>query len=206
MFSLILIYEESVEIVARDRREGRKGISEKRNQLRGADITIKNNTMGGIVLKSDINGGSIYHLQEYGEVEEISFAELQSIVKKLKKLFDDCAILIDDVYSPTNDELTIEDVEEVLGIKHRNMKEIPDEYYCDELLLDLSFDEFEDEIKGLDNASILRLIEKAIILYKEGEFSNFNKMSLLEKRANIEYVFEDVSRSMKDIRNDIDLL
>ena len=64
----------------------------------------------------------------------------------------------------------------------------------------------EEEIKSLPLSIIDRLMDRAIILYKQGEFSNFNKMSLLEKKLGLEYVFEDVDRSIKPIRSNTDLL
>ena len=102
--------------------------------------------------------------------------------------------------------MTIEDVKIVLGLKERGVEEIPDEYYLDEVLLDFTLDEYEEEINSLPKSVINRLLDRAIILYKQGEFSNFNKMSLLEKKLGIEYVFEDIDRSMRPIRSDIDLL
>ena len=50
-----------------------------------------------------------------------------------------------------------------------------------------------------------RLLERAILLYRQGEFANFNKMSLLEKKLGLEYIFEDIDRSKKKIKSDIDL-
>ena len=53
---------------------------------------------------------------------------------------------------------------------------------------------------------IKRLIERAIYLYKEKEFSNNFKMSYLEKKLGVQHVFEDVDRSMKEIKSDVNEL
>ena len=90
--------------------------------------------------------------------------------------------------------------------EERDVEEVPDEYYLDEVLLDFTLDEYEEEVNSLPKSVINRLLDRAIILYKQGEFSNFNKMSLLEKKLGIEYVFEDIDRSMRPVRSDIDLL
>ena len=196
--------------MARDRERRRdnerKTISEKRNQLKGADVSIKNNTLAKIVLKSRINGGSLYILENNGDIEDMPFSELNDIYKKHRKMFENFEILIEDVYCPEYDDITVEDVKMVLGLKEKGIEEIPDEYYLDEVLLDFSYDEFEDEIKSLPLTVVDRLMDRAIILYKQGEFSNFNKMSLLEKKLGLEYVFEDVDRSIKPIRSNTDLL
>lgn len=190
----------------RRRDNNRKSINEKRNILKNADISIKNNTTSRIILKSQINGGSIYILANNGDVEDVPFNELHDIFKRHRKLFEEFKIIIEDVYCPDNDEMTIEDVKMVLGLKERGVEEVPDEYYLDEVLLDFTLDEYEEEVNSLPKSVINRLLDRAIILYKQGEFSNFNKMSLLEKKLGIEYVFEDIDRSMRPIRSDIDLL
>ncbi len=189
----------------RRRDNNRKSISEKRNILKNADVSIRNNSISKIVLKSRLSGGSLYLLENNGDIEDIPFNELNDIFKRCRRMFENFEILIEDVYCPDNSDITIEDVKMVLGLKEK-VEETPDEYYLDEVLLDFSFDEFEDEIKSLPLTVIDRLMDRAIILYKRGEFSNFNKMSLLEKKLGLEYVFEDVDRSMKQIKSDIDLL
>lgn len=187
--------------MARDRERRRdnerKTISEKRNQLKGADVSIKNNTLAKIVLKSRINGGSLYILENNGDMEDMPFSELNDIYKRHRKMFENFEILIEDVYCPEYDDITVEDVKMVLGLKEKGIEEIPDEYYLDEVLLDFSYDEFEDEIKLLPLTVVDRLMDRAIILYKQGEFSNFSKMSLLERKLGLEYVFEDVDRSIR---------
>ena len=168
--------------MSRERRRdnNRKSINEKRNILKNADISIKNNTTSRIILKSQIGGGSIYILANNGDIEDVPFNELHDIFKRHRKLFEEFKIIIEDVYCPDNDEMTIEDVKMVLGLKER--------------------------VNSLPKSVINRLLDRAIILYKQGEFSNFNKMSLLEKKLGIEYVFEDIDRSMRPVRSDIDLL
>ena len=194
--------------MSRERRRdnNRKSINEKRNILKNADISIKNNTTSRIILKSQIGGGSIYILANNGDIEDVPFNELHDIFKRHRKLFEEFKIIIEDVYCPDNNEMTIEDVKMVLGLKERGVEEVPDEYYLDEVLLDFTLDEYEEEVNSLPKSVINRLLDRAIILYKQGEFSNFNKMSLLEKKLGIEYVFEDIDRSMRPVRSDIDLL
>ena len=182
----------------------RKTISEKRNILKNADISIKNNSISKIILISRLGGGSKYTLLANGDIEDIPFTELNDIFKRQRKLFESYKILIEDVYCPDNDDITIEDVKLVLGLKDK-FDETPDEYYFDELLLDLSFEDYEDEVKKLPREIMSRLLERAILLYRQGEFANFNKMSLLEEKLGLEYIFEDIDRSKKKIKSDIDL-
>ena len=194
----------------RERRRDRldkKTISEMKRQLKDADITIKNNSMFEVVLKSERNGGFLIILKPT-EIEDITFEDLQSIVKKHKSMFEDFTVLIDDVYCPENEELGIEEVEQVLGLGRikKGVDEVPDDLYFDDLLLDCPFAEFTEEVDRMKKVVINRLIERAIFLYKEKEFSNNFKMSYLEKKLGVQYVFEDIDRSMKEIKSDVNEL
>ena len=194
----------------RERRRDRldkKTISEMKRQLKDADITIKNNSMFEVVLKSERNGGFLIILKPT-EIEDITFEDLQSIVKKHKSMFEDFTVLIDDVYCPDNEELGIEEVEQVLGLGRikKGVDEVPDDLYFDDLLLDCPFEEFTEEVDEMKKVVINRLIERAIYLYKEKEFSNNFKMSYLEKKLGVQYVFEDVDRTMKEIKSDVNEL
>ena len=185
----------------------KKTISEMKRQLKDADISIKNNSMFEVILKSDRNGGSFTILKPT-EIEDITFEDLQSIVKKHKSMFEDFTVLIDDVYCPDNEELGIEEVEQVLGLSRikKGMDEVPDDLYFDDLLLDCPFEEFTEEVDEMKKVVIKRLIERAIYLYKEKEFSNNFKMSYLEKKLGVQYVFEDIDRTMKEIKSDVNEL
>ena len=185
----------------------KKTISEMKRQLKDADVSIKNNSMFEVILKSDRNGGSFTVLKPT-EIEDITFEDLQSIVKKHKSMFEDFTVLIDDVYCPDNEELGIEEVEQVLGLSRikKGMDEVPDDLYFDDLLLDCPFEEFTEEVDEMKKVVIKRLIERAVFLYKEKEFSNNFKMSYLEKKLGVQHVFEDIDRSMKEIKSDVNEL
>lgn len=191
----------------RRNRLDKKTISEMKRQLKDADISIKNNSIFEVILKSDKNGGSFVTLKPT-EIEDITFEDLQSIVKRHKSMFEDFTVLIDDVYCPENEELGIEEVEQVLGLGRikKGVDEVPDDLYFDDLLLDCPFEEFTEEVDEMKKVVIKRLIERAVFLYKEKEFSNNFKMSYLEKKLGVQHVFEDVDRSMKEIKSDVNEL
>ena len=193
----------------REKRErlDKKTISEMKRQLKDADITIKNNSMFEVVLKSERNGGFLIILKPT-EIEDITFEDLQSIVKRHKSMFEDFTVIIDDVYCPDNEEFGVEEVEKVLGLSRikKGIDEVPDDLYFDDLLLDCPFEEFTEEVDEMKKVIIKRLIERAIFLYKEKEFSDSFKMSYLEKKLGVQYVFEDIDRSMKEIKSDVNEL
>ena len=193
----------------REKRErlDKKTISEMKRQLKDADISIKNNSIFEVILKSDKNGGSFTTLKPT-EIEDITFEDLQSIVKRHKSMFEDFTVIIDDVYCPDNEEFGVEEDEKVLGLSRikKGIDEVPDDLYFDDLLLDCPFEEFTEEVDEMKKVIIKRLIERAIFLYKEKEFSDSFKMSYLEKKLGVQYVFEDIDRSMKEIKSDVNEL
>lgn len=164
----------------RERKKDRldkKTISEMKRDLKDADITIKNNSIFEVVLRSDKNGGSYISLKPTEE-EDITFSDLQSIVKKQKSLFEDFSVLIEDVYCPDNENIGIEELEQIVGLGRikKGMEEIPDEEYFDDLLsADCSVDEFFYEVDKMKIQVINRLIERAIYLYKEKSFLIISK-------------------------------
>lgn len=174
-------------------RENRKTINEKRRKLAFADITIKNNSNATLVLKSSKNGGTIYVLEPY-EDTDIPFEDLQSVAKNHKRMFQAFDIIIDDVYCPEDESIDVEDVEAVIGLQRlkKGLSDTPDDIMFDDMLLDYSVEEFEEELKTFNRQITERLIERAIFLYKKREFSNRFKMKMLEEKLKVEYVFEDI--------------
>lgn len=174
-------------------RENKRTINENRRKLADSDITIRNNTDAMLILKSSKNGGSLYILEAY-EDTDMPFEDLRSIAKNHKRMFETFKIIIEDVYCPYDDEITVEDLEAVLGFRNhkKGLSDTPDTIMFDDMLLDYSVEEFERELRTFDIQLIERVMERAIYLYKKKEFSNSFKMDLLEKKLKVEYIFESI--------------
>lgn len=191
----------------RDRNILRKTINEKRRRLADADIIVKNNCIAHVILQSELGGHSTFELDP-GETVSVPFEDMRSIMVKQKSLFQSFMVVIEDLYCPGEEELSVEDVEEVLSIGSikKGLMDTPDEYLFDELLLECSFEDFKNEVNNMKRAVIERLIERAVILFKDELFSDNYKMSLLEDKLGLKYVFEDSKRSEKEIKSDIDVM
>lgn len=174
-------------------RVNRRTLNETRRKLSEADIIIKNNSRATVVLSSARNGGNTYILEQY-ETEDVTFDDLQSIVKKHKKLFEDFTVMIEDVYCPIDESLTVEDVEDVLGLSRikKGLSDTPDEIMFDDMLLDYSVEDFEEELKSFNIKLAERLTERAIYLYNNEEFSNSFKIKMLEEKIKSNNLFEDI--------------
>ena len=61
----------------------------------------------------------MYILENNGDIEDVPFSELNDIFKRHRRMFESFEILIEDVYCPDNDEITVEDVKMVLGLKEK---------------------------------------------------------------------------------------
>lgn len=173
--------------------EKRKTIAEKRKLLKGADITIKNNTDADLIFEGDIILG-------VGESVDVSFEQMVIIAKKQKSLFIDHEAIIDDVYCiDTDEEVKPEDVELVLNlpVTDRDEEEVLDSYFFDEMLLEYEYEEFEEVIEELDIHAIFRLAERALYLYERKEFANNFKIQLIEKKLKREHLFESIDLKIK---------
>ena len=166
--------------------------------LNDAEISVVSNTDWDIILVSPRTSAE-YSLSQMGDVEDIPFEDLLAIVKKGQRgLFENYKLIIDDVYVEGDYNITIEDVEKALGIRHKDkLDEVPDSDYLDDLLLDESVEDFYEIVKKMSPQVQERLIERAIDLYKREEFSNAFKMNMLEKLLDVEDIWKDIDRINK---------
>lgn len=188
------------------RRESRKTISEKRRKLLEADITIRSNFDGEVILRSEVRGVTKYKIGKYDYIT-VSFEDAQSIARNHKSLFENFVIFIEDVYCPDAPEITPEEVEEVLGLNNlmKGLDEMPDDLLFDKILKDDTFEDFRKQVESFKRPIVERLAERAIYLYKNKEFADSFKMSLLEDKLGVRYVFEDARRSQKEFKGDVDI-
>lgn len=180
-------------------REDRKYLlNELRRLLKNVDICVKSNTDWDITLVCPKNG-EVYSLPNMGDTEVIPFESLQSIVKSGRKKFEDFEVFIDDVYCDSDLDITVEDVEEVLGLSRirKGLEEFPNAEYFEYLLLEESKDNFETIVESMRKEIVERLIEKAIDLYRNDEFADKFKMQYMESALNVEGVFDDVDNFEK---------
>lgn len=188
------------------RERDRRTLSEKRRKLADADIVIRSNTPGVVVLKSSARGTSIFTMENYDSLT-VDFEDLQSIVRNHKTMFEQFIIYIEDAYCPDAPEITVEDIEEILGIDKfkKGLEDIPDDYYFDELLKEASFEEFREEVSKFKRPVVERLMERASYLFLNDEFADSYKMSFLEDKIGVRYMFEDLRRSKKEFKGDVDI-
>lgn len=182
----------------------RKTIQDARRRLSKSDIIVKSNTSARLNLEGNKNK---YSIQPY-DTETIPFEDLQAIARKQKNVFFSFLCVIEDAYNDSGDFIEIEEVYMALGLGKivEDLDNMPDEYYFDDLLKKDSFETFKTEIRDMDEKIICRLAERAVYLHDKKEFGDSYKMSIIEKILNRNYVFEDIDRSNREIKDDIDII
>lgn len=190
----------------RRERDNKKTLNEKRRKLSNADFTIRSNSPGLVLLKSNARGNNILKIEDYDSLT-VDYDDMQSIAKNHKRMFETFLVYIEDVYCPDAPEISVDDVEEILGLSRfkKGLDEVPNDYLFDDLLLDASFEEFREEVNKFKRPIIERLMERASYLFLNDEFADSYKMSFLEDKLGVKYMFEDLRRTKKEFKGDVDI-
>lgn len=167
-------------------------LNQKRKILKEAEIVIVNNHGGFLFYRDDTLGVEI-ELPGYGDTDFVEAEVLRRMNMKSKGFFEKYWILVAD-FSCDDDRIELEDVYEYLGISkyYKDMTELPDGEFFDNLLLNTSNKNFRKFIEKINNKLMTRLCARAVELYKKGKFESSNKIQAIEERIGREGYFLDV--------------
>lgn len=192
------IKEEIVEKVAEkkvdERLEARKRENKRRREVREK---IKKDTE--IIVMNNCSNGSFFYrcpvtkmpieFDEFGQETDITFEMLDIMQRQKRGILEKYWIIPVDVNS---DEVTIEEVLEILGIGKLYSEDM---FYSDNLdymLLKVNTDDFENMIINTNKKYVEMLVERAITLYKSKKFSNISKMKVLADKIGNKDLFTDL--------------
>lgn len=168
--------------------------SELKKILKDAEVDIVSNDNAQLIYKCPKTFQEVY-LEEFGDTESVSMDLLQTMKSKARDFFEKYWIILEDVYVPDLDkdvEITIEDVYDYLGLsKIYNRIENLDSDYLDNVLIKYKFDKFKESIDKMDKKLLSQLISRSVALYKDGEFTDSSKQTILESITDNEYLFKE---------------
>lgn len=148
------------------------------------EVVIANNTTGGFFYKSPDNT-LIIDLDEKGDEDYVTFGQLKTMMSRNRKILKDLTILLVDV---TDDEFTLEDVIKALRLndEYSELKSIAkDGEYDTETIHDFVIESETDRlVKILESKNSKlkhRIFEAAVVAYRSGELSDFNKMQAIAR-------------------------
>lgn len=171
--------------------------SELKKYLKNADIDVVSNFTLNIYVPCDSTGEEL-NLVRYGEGDTITVDMLKHIKKDARLLLEKGWLIIEDVYIddlPDDVEIEVKDVYEFLslGKVYEKIKDLDTDYF-DNLILKSKRDDFERRVEKMDTALRMVLINRAIDLYKEKEFTDSSKQRILVELECNETLFSEYDK------------
>lgn len=168
--------------------------SELKKYLKNADIDVVSNFTLNIYVPCESTGEEL-NLVRYGEGDTITVDMLRHIKQDARLLLEKGWLIIEDVYIddlPDDVEIEVKDVYEFLslGKVYENIKDLDTDYF-DNLILKSKRDDFERRVEKMDAALRMVLINRAIDLYKDKEFTDSSKQRILVELECNETLFSE---------------
>ncbi|MCD3318383.1 hypothetical protein IRP63_14775 (plasmid) [Clostridium botulinum] len=134
-------------------------------------------------------------MTSYGDLDYITYEELNAMKNKYRIILQDYWILPIDVIS---DDVTLEDVLQFAGLKDIYKAEMLQSDFIDELLINKDINEFMDIMQKVTNKYILSIVDRAVALFKENKFNDYSKMSVLENKVQKPDLFKEISEQIQE--------
>ncbi|KGM93362.1 hypothetical protein ADU90_06380 (plasmid) [Clostridium botulinum] len=158
------------------------------------EIVIMNNTNNKFTYECPRTHRS-YDMTSYGDLDYITYEELNAMKNKYRIILQDYWILPIDVIS---DDVTLEDVLQFAGLKDIYKAEMLQSDFIDELLINKDINEFMDIMQKVTNKYILSIVDRAVALFKENKFNDYSKMSVLENKVQKPDLFKEISEQIQE--------
>lgn len=185
------IVEEATEVKEKNSKnkritEARKKVKNLKRVDRDVEVIVMKNVYGGWSYM-DKATGSMYRIDSEATTEVIPMGVLMKMNSSHSKILGRFQIVPIDVYS---DEFTVEDVIENLNLTKKYKEEVNPSEIEDFILSNENISTFSESIGKLSRAMKTRVVERAIALFKEGEFNDPTKKGILMKIADNNMIFE----------------
>lgn len=145
-----------------------------------------------IELTSNINGGMSFtdkksktnayiSFRGIGDTDTCTYEEIKTMLKQKPKLLERAYIVITDVSSIEDDKFTIDDLlnnlsQNLYNIYHGSVNP----QFLDRFLTNSKYETFVTKLNNCNKDLIEVILEKAVCMYKLGEFNDATKMNYLQ--------------------------
>lgn len=195
----------------------------RRTRVRRVDndtvLTIINNSHGGFTFS--IPGGMDVVMREHGDTFEITHGELKRIMNKGRKFFEKFDVVVQEILhtdvEDEEDEPTLQQVlkelrldkayDELLSLDEDEMDEDYD--YIDLMIFDDFLEKSSDQkltevMNNKRSYTRKALASYAANLYRDGQFSDFNKMRIIatalgQDENDVQMYWKDIEQSVKPV-------
>lgn len=152
---------------------------------RNLQVLFMNNNEGGFFYRCP-KTHNIYDMSEYGDVDYITIDELVTMRNTHRRILNELWILLIDIDS---DEVSIEDVWEYLGLEHL-YNDVVKPTEIDEFILRSRDDKFEANLNKMHEVLATKVVERAVVLYKQGKLNSIRKINAIKDFTGKEDLFD----------------
>lgn len=152
---------------------------------RNTEVVFMNNTNGNLFYKCPKTHAT-YDMYEYGDTDYITVEQLLIMNNTSRKMLKELWILLIDV---ATEGVELEDVLKYLGIDKLYSDEITPED-VDNFILKSLDNKFAKTLEKMDKVLAKKVVERAVILYREGGFNSLSKLNAIKEFIGNEDLFE----------------
>lgn len=164
-------------------KKGLAGLSERmesrkksRNTLnKDLEVEVMNITSGKVFHRCP-KTNQVIEMAEFGDTEVMTMEQLNAMKNRERKTLENFWMVITDVYS---DEVEIDDVLDALRLSSIYNGMRFDENVLDNVIIELTFEEFEEIIHEMKPQLVLRVAERMKVLLTKGQFGDMYKMDYI---------------------------
>ncbi len=152
---------------------------------RDTEVIFMNNTNGNLFYRCPKTHAT-YDMYEYGDTDYITVEQLLIMNNTSRKMLKELWILLIDV---ATEGVELEDVLKYLGIDKLYSDEISPED-TDNFILKSPDNKFAKTLEKMDKVLAKKVVERAVILYREGSFNSLAKLNAIKEFTGNEDLFE----------------
>lgn len=152
---------------------------------RETEVIFMNNTNGGLFYRCP-KTHAVYDMQEYGDEDYITVEQLLIMNNTSRKMLKELWVLLVDT---ADEDVEIEDVIKYLGLDSLYNDEVAPEN-IDDFIIKSTDNRFEKSLSKMGKTLGQKIVERSILLFREGSLNSFSKMSILKEFTDNEDLFE----------------
>lgn len=173
---------------------------------KNVEVVLVNNTFSRFIYDNP-RVSTTFDMLAYGDEEYITVGDLRTMVNSSRKIFEGFSLLITEIL---DDEYTLEDLLVFLGLDRKY-----EEYFSmtpnstndmvavgdiQTFILKSKPQRFEQMLESMSDKLRNRIIETSIVLFKLGQFGDYQKMQVIRKIVN-----DDVFLDAEDTEIDVEV-
>ncbi|HFD2052267.1 TPA: hypothetical protein ACF2DE_002998 [Clostridium perfringens] len=193
--------EKDVKDIREERLKAKKKEALRKNEIvkkinnASRDITVEVVANVGNFIYQCPSTGILYKIENYGDTELLPYDVFKTMCNRSRKILEKYWIIPIAVYG--DDEITLEEVMEVLKIDGIYEEDMFIENNIDDILLGYSAKEISQFLKEYNKNYKDLIIERAVKLAEEGKLSDNTKRLVLKKEnKDLEEVFEEIDEKL----------